>query len=124
MPAKRKELGDYDTKISNYLRTQKKILTPQGLNNALGIDRKFVYDCRRRSSPWQRKFLKSYDKARAVISDAMLEASLIKPELIYQHWRLSYPNAFDLPDEETKEANSNIIINLPSIRKIDNDSNE
>ncbi|WP_425380771.1 hypothetical protein [Spiroplasma endosymbiont of Polydrusus pterygomalis] len=124
MPAKRKELGDYDTKISNYLRTQKKILTPQGLNNALDIDRKFVYDCRRRSSPWQRKFLKSYDKARAEISTHMLEKALVKPEIIYQHWRLSHPNDFDLPNIETQEANSNIIINLPSIRKIDNDSNE
>ena len=121
MPAKRKELGDYEIKISNYLRTKNKTLTPQGLNNAIGIDRGFVYDCRRRNNPWQRKFLKSYDKARAIISTHMLEKALIKPEIIYQHWRLSHPNDYDLPNEDTKEANNLININLPIIRESEND---
>ncbi|WP_308150047.1 hypothetical protein [Spiroplasma sp. AdecLV25b] len=119
MPTQRKYLGNYEVTISNYLRTKNKILTPQGLNNALGIDRKYIFDCRRRSSPWQRNFLKSYDKARSIISTHMLEKALVKPEIIYQHWLKSHPNEFDI-NEEDNNTQSNIIINIIEPRKIEN----
>ncbi|WP_342275741.1 hypothetical protein [Spiroplasma endosymbiont of Nebria brevicollis] len=119
MPKQRKELGDYEVKISNYLRTKNKTLTPQGLNNALGIDRKFIYDCRRRNSPWQVKFLKSYDKARSIISTHMLEKALVTPQLIYEHWRKSHPNEFDINEEDNNTQND-IIINITEPRKIEN----
>ncbi|WP_342277157.1 hypothetical protein [Spiroplasma endosymbiont of Nebria brevicollis] len=119
MPKQRKELGDYEVKISNYLRTKNKTLTPQGLNNALGIDRKFIYDCRRRNSPWQVKFLKSYDKTRSIISTHMLEKALVTPQLIYEHWRKSHPNEFDIIEEDNN-TQSNIIINITEPRKIEN----
>lgn len=121
MPKQRKELGNYDVIISNYLRTKNKTLTPQGLNNALGIDRKFIFDCRRRSNPWQRNFLKSYDKARSIISTHMLEKSLVKPELIYTHWLKSHPNEFDI-NEDDNNTQSNIIINICEPRKIENNN--
>lgn len=119
-----KLLGDYHTIINNYLRTKKVTLTPQGLNNALKVTRDDIYNWRRRPTPENQKFLKAYDEARYKISTHMLNKALIKPELIYQHWRLSHPNDFDLPTTETQEANSNIIINLPSVRNINNDSND
>lgn len=119
MSAKRKELGNYDIIISNYLRTKNKTLTPQALNNALGIDRKFIFDCRRRSNPWQRNFLKSYDKARSIISTHMLEKALVTPQLIYEHWRKSHPHEFDI-NEEDDNTKSNIIINISEPRKIEN----
>ncbi|WP_342266046.1 hypothetical protein [Spiroplasma endosymbiont of Villa modesta] len=124
MPEKEKKYGEklsvnYKTQIDNYLRTKKVILTPQGLNNALGIDRKFVYDCRRRSNPWRKKFIKDYDNARAIISTHMLEKSLVKPEIIYKHWQVSYPNEYDI-NEEDNNSKSNIIINICEPRKIEN----
>lgn len=124
MPEKEKKYGEklsvnYKTQIDNYLRTKKVILTPQGLNNALGIDRKFVYDCRRRSNPWRKNFIKDYDNARAIISTHMLEKSLVKPELIYKHWQVSYPNEFDI-NEDDNNTQTNIIINISEPRKIEN----
>ncbi|WP_400255319.1 hypothetical protein [Spiroplasma endosymbiont of Cleonymus obscurus] len=124
MPEKEKKYGEklsvnYKTQIDNYLRTKKVILTPQGLNNALGIDRKFVYDCQRRNNPWRKKFIKDYDNARAIISTHMLEKSLVKPEIIYKHWQVSYPNEYDI-NEEDNNTQSNIIINISEPRKIEN----
>ncbi|WP_342265977.1 hypothetical protein [Spiroplasma endosymbiont of Villa modesta] len=49
----------------------------------------------------------------------MLEKSLVKPEIIYKHWQVSYPNEYDI-NEEDNNSKSNIIINICEPRKIEN----
>ncbi|BDT03667.1 hypothetical protein SHM_13130 [Spiroplasma ixodetis] len=33
------------------------------LNYILNVDNKYIFDCRRRSTKWQKDFIKEYDKA-------------------------------------------------------------
>jgi len=43
------KMGLFETKISNYLRSKNKVLTVEGLRQALNIDSKYFYDIKRRA---------------------------------------------------------------------------
>lgn len=115
MPAKRKDLGNYKLKIKKYLNKENQPWTKQGLNLSLGIDRKYIHDCRRRSQKWQKEFLKEYDKAINRIEVELLRGALVLPQYKWEYWKIAYP-------QEQQETNSiNIEVNLQQPRVINNE---
>lgn len=125
MPAKRKELGNYKEKINEYFRDNKNVptrMTKTGLNLALGIDRKYIFDCRRYQTKWQQNFLKEYDKACQKIANYLLRNTMKDPKYQWEYLRKCHPEEFDDLQNNYEENNtkSNIIINLCEPRKIEN----
>ncbi|WP_339046493.1 hypothetical protein [Spiroplasma endosymbiont of Colias croceus] len=126
MPAKRKELGNYKEKINEYFRDNKNVptrMTKTGLNLALGIDRKYIFDCRRYQTKWQQKFLKDYDKACQKIANYLLRSTMQDPKYQWEYLRKCHPEEFDDLQENYQDntTKNNIIINICEPRKIEND---
>lgn len=113
------KMGLFETKISNYLRSKNKVLTVEGLRQALNIDSKYFYDIKRRAKAnnWQAQFMIKYNEALNIISNQQLKKSLVKPEIIYQHWKLHFGKD---QEQEDKEA-INIKIKIEKPRDLKNE---
>ncbi|WP_339046938.1 hypothetical protein [Spiroplasma endosymbiont of Colias croceus] len=115
MPKQRKELGNYKLKIRKYFSKENQPYTKQGLNLALGIDRKNIFHWRHRSPKWAKNFIIEYDKACQKIEVELLKEALATPQLKFDYWRLAFPQ-----EVEENNEKSNIIINISEPRKIEN----
>ncbi|WP_342267225.1 hypothetical protein [Spiroplasma endosymbiont of Villa modesta] len=125
MPKQRKELGNYKEKIQEYLRENKdnlKKCTKQELNYILNVDNKYIFDCRRRSTKWQKDFIKEYDKACLKIGIARLKNVTQVPQYDWAYLRTNHRDMFDdlIENQDVETNNSNIIINICEPRKIEN----
>ncbi|WP_342254146.1 hypothetical protein [Spiroplasma endosymbiont of Zeiraphera isertana] len=69
-------------------------MTKTGLNLALGIDRKYIFDCRRYQTKWQQKFLKDYDKACQKIANYLLRSTMQDPKYQWEYLRKCHPEEF------------------------------
>lgn len=126
MPKQRKELGNYKEKIQEYLRENKdnlKKCTKQELNYILNVDNKYIFDCRRRSTKWQKDFIKEYDKACLKIGIARLKNVTKVAQYEWLYLRTNHREMFDdlIDNQDIETNNNNIIINIPTPRKIEND---
>lgn len=117
MAKNRKELGNYEQKIKIYFET-KSIWTKAGLLLFLGIDRKYIADCRRREKKWQKDFMQIYKVAEQRILEQRLEKALTKPELNWEYIKSAFPHEFNI---ENNNINNEIIINLQNDRDIENE---
>lgn len=127
MPAKRKDLGNYKEIIQTYLRQHKDLKTSTmsrtELNLLLNVDNKYIHDCRRRATKWQKDFIKEYDKACSKIAKSHFKDVLKIPQYKWLYLRSNHKYEFeDLSNDENVEStNNNIIINLSEPRKIENE---
>ncbi len=125
MPAKRKELWNYKLKIQEYFRENKNFptrMTKTGLNLALGIDRKYIFDCRHYQKKWQQKFLKDYDKACQKIANYLFRNTMKDPKYQWEYLRKCHREEFhDLQDNlKDNSIQTIIIINICEPRKAEN----
>ncbi|WP_342275810.1 hypothetical protein [Spiroplasma endosymbiont of Nebria brevicollis] len=127
MPKQRKELGNYKEKIQEYLRTNKdnlKKCTKQELNYILKVDNKYIFDCRRRPTKWQKDFINEYDKACLKIGIARLKNVTKVAQYEWLYLRTNHRDMFDdlIDNQDVETNNSNIIINITEPRKIENNN--
>lgn len=114
MPAQRKNLGDYKKKMQEYIEKNRKMkistMSKTELNLILGIDRKYIHDCRRRAQKWQLDFLNEYDKTCSIIAKSHLKSVLKNDNYKWQYLRSNHRSEFD--DLINNNDNDNLIIEI------------
>lgn len=115
MAPKRKDLGDYNKIIDDYLASNV-IHTKQGLRLAIGIKRSYVTDCQRRETKWQKDFMKKWKNACEIMFNEHLQFTLSNQQLRWEYiTKWEFRKEFEQQDTNT----DNINIVLPETRKIE-----
>lgn len=111
MAPKRKDLGDFNKKIDDYL-AENVIHTKQGLRLRLGINNEYITDCKSRNQIWKKEFMKKWKWACAVMWDEHIQNTLIKPELRFRYFT-EWDFRKELQEDEKIDNNININIDTP-----------
>lgn len=117
MAKKRKDLGDYNKIIDDYLASDT-IHTKQGLRLKLGISRDYIVDCQRRKQKWKEDFIKKWKWACNVMLNEHLQFTLSNQNL---RWEYITKWEFRKEFEEQEVSTDNIIINIDAPRVIQNE---